>query len=421
MKHVYRHDVLVIGGGASGMMAAIQAAALGADTAIIEHTDKAGKKILMTGNGRCNLTNTLQTKNCYRGKNPDFTWQAFSHFNEKDTIQFFNEAGLLLKERNGYVYPFNEQAAAVREVLLDELLRLKAAVYYETEITRTERGKAFFRCFDTNGRVYEGRSLILAAGSKAAPKTGSDGSGYALAEKLGHKIIKPLPALVQLEGKGSYFKSIAGVRTHAALTLYIEEKRKEMAAVASDTGELQLTDYGISGIPVFQVSRFASAALNEHKKVIAEIDFLPLWEQNEIRIRLKKQLRERNKTVRQVVSAWLNSKLAAMLCKQAELSENAEKLSDVEEKRLLLLLKHFRIEITAAKSFDYGQICAGGVDTEMVCADTMQSLKCPGLFFCGEILDVDGICGGYNLQWAWTSGFLAGNYAAQRAKEIKQK
>ncbi len=402
-------QVLIIGAGASGMTAAIHAARAGAQVTILEHKDRAGKKILSTGNGRCNFTNLNQKDACYRCGVPGFPMEALDRFPVKDTLDFFRELGILAKDRNGYVYPNSDQASSVLDALLQELEHLSVKVQYQCNISSVTKKEGRFLVCSDKGQ-YRGHALILAAGSKAAPVTGSDGSGYGLAADFGHRIITPLPALVQLRCRERHYKKLAGVRSDGEIRLYVEGK-----PAASDVGELQLTDYGISGIPTFQVSRYASAALHRKQKVTAVINFLPSmsraesWEMMEKRLDL---LKERN--CRQFMNGLLNSKLSGVLLELAEIPEKqpVKSITESQKKRLFQMITNYETQITASNPYENAQVCCGGVDAKQVNKETLESKLVKGLYFCGEILDVDGICGGYNLQWAWSSGFVAGRQAA---------
>ena len=251
----------------------------------------------------------------------------------------------------------------------------------------------------------------MATGGKASAVLGSDGSGYQLAKSLGHSISPVVPALVQLIGNSKCFKLVSGVRTHATVNVYVDN-----ACVSSDTGELQLTNYGISGIPVFQVSRYAAKALYEKREVVAEIDFLPTMDEKELEdFFVKRKITHGNRTSEDFFVGMLHSKLAIMLLKEAyiPLHITANEIREDKWQKLLELIKHFKVEIVDTNSFEQAQVCAGGVSTKEINPDTLESIYVEGLYFTGELLDVDGICGGYNLQWAWATGFIVGKHAAK--------
>lgn len=404
----------IVGGGASGMTAAITAARANKGNyriILIEHTDRLGRKLLVTGNGKCNLTNRRLAagekggENLFRGTDPQFAYEALNRFGLDGTIAFFESLGLKLREKNGYFYPYSEQAAVVNDVLRAETERLGVTVYFNSKIKKITHNDNGFRLSFEEGKSLSCDKLILAAGSAAAPKTGSDGSGYELCRSLGHNIIKPLPSLVQLVCQGSFWKGIAGVRADAGLTLFIDAKR-----AYSERGELQLTEYGISGIPVFQLSHFAVRALDCGKKVSVDIDFLPDIDREELIVFLQRQKCVRGKTAEEGLNGLLNKKLSVCVAGACGIKPSAS-LEELDETGLVALadkIKGFGVNITSFKSFDAAQVCSGGADTAQIEAATMESKLVKGLYFAGELIDIDGACGGYNLQWAWTSGYIAG-------------
>ncbi len=409
-------QILIVGAGASGMTAAIHAARAGAEVILLEQKDRPGKKILSTGNGRCNLTNLDQREEYYRCSCPSFPSKALEQFSVEDTLEFFGRLGILPKSRNGYIYPNSDQAASVLEALLQELKALGVRVICNTPVTgAVKKGEAFF--VYSGDRKFRGDALILAAGSKAAPATGSDGSGYELASGFGHRLITPLPALVQLRCGEKHYKRLAGVRTEARVSLYASG-----TFLASDQGELQLTDYGISGIPTFQVSRYASVALHRKQEVVAKIHFLPQMDQGQARDLLSRRREDmRGRTCLQFMNGLLNSKLSAVLLNLAGIREDQPVTSVTEAQwdKLFTWLTNYETKVTAVNSFEHAQVCCGGVDVGQVREDTLESKLVPGLYFCGELLDVDGICGGYNLQWAWSSGATVGRNSAGLAGGAK--
>ncbi len=397
--------IVVIGAGASGMMAAITAARQGADVTILEHKDRVGKKILSTGNGRCNFTNLAQEPQFYRSENEMFPWKIIEKFPAQKAISFFLELGIYSKNRNGYMYPYSDQASAVLDVLRMEVERLKICVLTEHECTSIiPRKKGFKVC--TENEYIKADKVILAAGSKAAPVTGSDGSGYSLAKQLGHHLVPVLPSLVQLRCKESFYKAISGVRVNGSVSIYVNEE-----LMAKDTGEIQLTNYGISGIPVFQISRYAAIGLYKKKKVTAVLNFMPGFSEKQFMDFLERRVTTRpDKTVEQFLVGMFHKKLCDLFIKLSAIDRNKKigTCTEQEVKTLGKLIQEFKVEVTDTNSFEQAQVCAGGVNTEEVDNETLESLVVPGLYFAGEILDVDGICGGYNLQWAWSSGYVAG-------------
>lgn len=407
-----KRQVIIIGGGASGLTAAIAAARQGADVTILEHMDRVGKKILSTGNGRCNLTNLVMKETCYRCSQKSFPMKVLEQVSVQDILRFFDRIGVLTKSKNGYLYPNSEQASAVLDALRLELEHLGVKIVVGCRIIhikKTEEHRFFVK---TEMGDFQSDALILATGSKAAPVTGSDGSGYVYAKEFGHRIISPLPALVQLRCQGKFFKQLAGIRCEAEVGIYADGKR-----LASDRGELQLTDYGISGIPTFQVSRFASVALHQRKQVLAVIDFLPSMSLDDTRQFIFQRVKDLGyRKCEDFLTGVLNKKLSGVLLKLSGIG-NQMFVRDVKKadwEYLIRILKEFETVVTATNSYEQAQVCCGGVDTRQVSESTLESRLVSGLYLTGELLDVDGICGGYNLHWAWSTGMLAGIHAGRR-------
>lgn len=406
-----KYDVIIIGAGASGLVAAITAARKGATVLVIEHKEKAGKKILATGNGKCNFTNLIQTPECYRSDDRIFAMKVLSYFDVAKTINFFKELGIYPKERNGYLYPNSEQAASVLSVLLMECERLGVNFIYNEHVDKILSPNYTIAIGKDR---YRGRQLILATGGCASPKLGSDGSGYDLAKAFGHKIIKPLPALVQLKSSDKFCKSVSGVRIIAGLSLYENKK-----LLVKEEGEILFTDYGISGIPIMQVSRFAAKSLNQGKKVTILLDFMKEMAIEEVIDYLKIRISTNShKTVEQMFVGLFNHKLSYTIIKVAGINPSnlAGKLKKQEIEALATVIKGFKVNIKDTNTFDNAQVTAGGVSTAQVYPATLESKLAKGLFIIGELLDVDGTCGGYNLQWAWSTGYLAGMAAGERER-----
>lgn len=406
-----KKEVGIIGGGAAGMAAAIAAARQGARVTVLERNDRVGKKILVTGNGKCNLGNYALSEAQYYGSNPEWIGQAIKRFGTEETVTFFQGLGLLLKTRNGYLYPACEQAAVVLDVLRCEMQSLGVNIIHECKINHIEKDATTGRIIVGDGKEsYSFDAVILACGSKAAPKTGSDGSGYKLARKLGHNLIPTVPALVQLKCREDYLKAVAGVRADGEIKVYHGGK-----CVARERGELQLTEYGISGIPVFQISRVVNYILREEAEVKVEIDFLPDYSKEKYEgLRAGRTLLQNNRMVEEFFTGMLNKKLMQLFVKMAGLKGTCpvEQADNKALKHVFELCRSWQLHITGSNPYENAQVCAGGVDTTEI-TDNMESRLVPGVYFAGEIMDVDGKCGGYNLQWAWCSGNIAGYEAAR--------
>lgn len=403
-----KRKIGIVGGGAAGMTAAISAARSGAEVTILEGNDRLGKKILSTGNGKCNLGNMDLSVEQYNTDSPDILQGFLGKFGTNETIDFFRSLGLLVKEKNGYLYPLSEQASSVLDALRYEISRLKnIRVMYETRIERIEPddSKQCIRLFG-KGQEYVFDRVILACGGKAAGRTGSDGSGYRLAEMLKHSLNPVVPGLVQLRCTENWFKSVAGVRAEARISWEFSEPER---------GELQLTDYGISGIPVFQLSRHAGYLLRRTDLVSLKIDFMPDYEKDDFPERMIRERLpiEKCSSVEEYFTGMLNKKLMNLFIHLAGMkpSDEVRRMPESKIKQVYKLCRGLTVHINKCNPFENAQVCAGGVSLRQI-TDRLESKNAPGVYFAGELLDVDGRCGGYNLQWAWCSGYLAGAAAA---------
>lgn len=401
--------ILVIGAGASGMMAALTAAENGCQVTIYEKSDRIGKKILATGNGKCNLTNLNMGTEFYYTEDEKKLARCLRVFSEQDTLSFFERIGLMTRNRDGYVYPYCEQAAVVLDVLrsaLDERgIRIKTSV--EQIFIENIKNGSFQVCSSVGKACFD--VVILACGSKAGIKNAVT-DGYDLAKGFGHKIKKLYPALVQVRCSEKFFPMIAGVRVKAGVTLLINDK-----TVATEEGEVQLTDYGISGIPIFQISRLIAGYLDEKKTVCVCLDFIPHLSMDEWRVFYTERIkRYEGRTTEEFLLGMLHKKVSQMLLKEFGFKPT-ERIHGSVEKGLCLLcdtMKNFRVTPQSVNSFEQAQVCRGGVDFKEL-EDTMESIYRKNLYICGEMVDIDGKCGGYNLQWAWTSGYIAGKNASK--------
>ena len=395
------------------MMAAIAAANTSikdTEITILERRDRIGRKILATGNGKCNLGNTdFSPKRDYRSHDPYRLPEFFARFQTSDTIRFFEERGLYLTEKNGYLYPYSGQASTVLDFFREELERKKVRIVCDCRIQKLCMQKSGWQVFTDQGQYHFDRLIISCGTAAGIPPKEALGTG-SLTAAFAFKQYPYLPALTALRCEEKFYKSIAGVRCPAAITVEIPGRKK-----LCESGELQLTDYGISGIPVFQISRYAARGLYEKKEVFAELDFMPDFGDVEFLQMLKeRKIRLDGLVMEQYFNGLFHKKLAGALLKRIGISGTmpVHDLSEENLERLCRICKHFRTYIDKTNPFEQAQICAGGVDTSEIDPDTMESKVVKGLYFAGEILDVDGICGGYNLQWAWTSGYLAGKGAA---------
>lgn len=339
-----------------------------------------------------------------------FSKAARDAFSLDDTLKFFKNIGIVPKARNGYVYPNSEQAASVADALAMELRAKRVKVLNEQVYSVKGSVSQFLVKSEQNQMEYD--KVILCCGSCAGMKKPEEFSGYRLAERFGHKIIPVIPALVQLRCKEKWFKTISGVRTEGVISVFENGEK-----IAEEQGELLFADYGLSGIPVFQVSRFAGEALQRGSKVICKLDLLPGYTKEELKKLLQNRFETlKNRTAEEVLIGLLNHKLNYVLLKECNIDPVADSKKAYQPEdfsKLAALYKELTCQVTELNPFANAQVCAGGVDTSEIMESTMESKIVPGLYFAGELVDVDGTCGGYNLQWAWSSGYVAGLHAAK--------
>lgn len=403
--------IAVIGGGASGLMAAIAAARKGADVTIYEKLNKVGKKILATGNGRCNYTNMNMSIERYHGKNINAAKNILNFFDLNKTLNFFEDLGINpYVGELGKVYPSSLQASSVLDVLRYEAERLKIKEVTDFEVIELRKNKDKFSIISKD-TVHVADKVILSTGGKASPQLGTDGSGYALAKSFGHKIIEPFPALVQLKLNGKYFKRITGIRFDGVVKGLTDKK-----IIREDEGEILFTDYGISGPPILQISRNVIEELNKGIKVYVSVDMFPDSSKTELYDLLSVRFNKIGyKSIEDSLVGFINKKLIPVILIEAgfeDLNKNCGKLNKKEIYKIIDILKEWKFEVTGHNTWQQAQSTAGGVDMTEVNPNTLESIKVKGLYLTGEILDVDGDCGGFNLQWAWSSGYTAGHFSS---------
>lgn len=389
-------EICIIGGGASGLAAAITAAKKGKKVTIIERNEKCGKKILITGGGKCNYFNENQNINKYHSTNKELIKEIITEENINKVKSFFKELGIIPKIIDGYYYPFSRTSVTIQNALIEEAKKLNVEFLYNIKVEKIIKKDLFI--INPDKENIKAKKIVICTGSKAAPKTGSDGIGYDLAMSFNHKIIKPLPALISLKGDKNYYKKWSGVRTEAILKLYEDNN-----FIKEEKGELQLTDQGISGIVTFNLSNIVTNNLNKHEEIIY-INFLPFLEEKNLDTLFKN-----NKKIPEVLERILNYKLVSILLKEAKLKSNYyDKLDKKEKSKLINTLTNFKIKIIETGSFDKAQVCTGGIPLEEINLKTMESKKEKDLYLAGELLDIIGDCGGYNLTFAWLSGIIVG-------------
>ena len=373
--------VVVIGGGASGLVSAIIASRNNNELIVLEKNNACGKKILVTGNGKCNYWNDDQELSHYHSSNEDILSKIITSENKNKVLNFFSSIGIIPKIKEGYYYPYSSTAASIQYALIKEahVSGVKIIENYNVEtIIKVDNQ------FVSNDDIKCDK-VILSTGSKAVPKTGSDGKGYEL-----------LQALVQLRGEENYFKLWNGIRTQAKVSLYIDNKY-----IKEEVGEIQLTDYGVSGICVFNLSRYVSKSLYENKKVYVNINFADWFKGKKEDFIIFMDNRNTRMKDRKLVDTILK-------INKIDKENSWNKLNQEQKEKIASSILSFHINIKGTNSFDKAQVCRGGLSLEEINPKTMESKLLEDLYIIGELLDVDGDCGGYNLGFAWMSGIIAG-------------
>ena len=403
-------DILIIGAGASGIASAITAARTDPSAKIIllDGLDRVGKKILATGNGRCNLANAEPSPQHYHSASP----HRMEHFLEsmpcERTLNFFSELGLLTAlEDDGRYYPHSRQASSVLDTLLLALRRYKIDVHCGCKVIQIKRKNERFVVECENTEVFTAHRVILAAGGMSAPKQGSDGSGLSIARSLGHKSVPTYPCLTAFRCDNPAVKGLKGVRAEGKLTLFVDGTQ-----VGQELGEIQFTDYGLSGIPAFNLSPMLRPGW---KKAELVVSLLPQLNESKLKSMVKRAIAlAPGETLEGFLPGFVHRKLLYAVMKSvgiSPLSRSANSLSVKEIERLVHTLTHWSFPVSGVLGWDQAQVTGGGVSLNEV-DDHFQSKLCGGLYLTGELLDVVGDCGGYNLHWAWCSGMEAGAWAA---------
>ncbi len=424
------HELFIIGAGASGLMAAVTARDLGIDVGIVESNDRVGKKVLTTGNGRCNITNqstlngsdeTVALSHKYHSSQADFPLPVLKQFGVRQTVEFFNALGLpLVAIENGRMYPMSLQAASVLEIFRIALEDRDVPIYFKTKVldVSVSAGHPRFTIScqsETDGPVvYTSDYLFLCTGGLTAPKTGTDGSGYSLAQRLGHTLIHPVPGIVQLKLDYPYLKELSGVKFEGLGHIVVNGE-----CIRSEYGEILFTDYGASGPPILQLSRKAAHRLAQGDQVFLSLELMPDRTEEEVVDFLDTHWGMfGHRTVAASFIGILNKKLIPVLLKEAGIDQEqnllCQDLSWKTKKTLYRLMKQWDFPVLDTNGFANAQTTAGGIDTTELTPGTLESKLVPGLYLCGEVMDVDGDCGGYNLQWAWSSGYVAAMALADR-------
>lgn len=411
-------DLIVIGGGPAGMMAAGQAAGIGLKTLLLEKKDRPGRKLDITGKGRCNLTNIASLPDFlgHFGKNGRFLRQAFNRFFSDDLAVFLGELGVdIVTERGGRVFPANEDAPAVTKALVRWIKNQRVTIYQSAAVDKLlveEDGRQVIGV-RANNQEFLSRRVVLATGGLSYPATGSTGDGYRLAQAVGHEVINTRPALVPLETAGKVAQSLQGLSLrNVRVRVEIDGGSKKRSELF---GEMIFTHFGVSGPIILSLSREIVDALHLKKRVAITIDLKPALDEKKLEARLLRDIQEQGKKkFRTLLGGLLPAKLIPVCFEQVKVSPDklSNQISGDERGRLRDWLKRFRLEISGHRSYKEAIVTAGGVSTKEIDPRTMASRLVSGLYFAGEILDVDGETGGYNLQAAFSTGWLAGQSAA---------
>lgn len=412
-------DVIVIGAGSAGILAAGRAAELGAKVLVLEKMQQEGRKLLITGKGRCNITNDAPIAEFIKHVSPNgkFLRYAFSKFFSKDIIKLLHEYGVeSTLERGGRYFPASNKSKDVLNALLKWLNYLKVEIRcgYRVEKILDDAGSIFG--LRANGREFRAKSVILATGGKSYPATGSNGEGYELARQLGHTIEHPRPALVPLETKGSIAQKLQGLNLkNVKAVVWVNDKK-----AGEDFGEMIFTHFGLSGPIILTLSRIAVDALKQKHKVEITIDLKPALDEPKLDKRLLRYLDEHGKKkINSIFRTWLPASMAPVFIAILGLDpeKQCHQVSSNERKQIRNLLKNFHFAISHSRSFKEAIITAGGISTKEILSKTMESKLIKGLYFAGEIIDVDAETGGYNLQIAYSTGWLAGNSCVKEKGE----
>ena len=425
--------VAVVGGGAAGMMAAIVAArtiatagvdksGIAVPVVLLEKSDRVGRKLLATGNGRCNLSNQFMTPDHFHGQDRQFVEALLGRFSVNDTLEFFLSLGLDCRiEGNGRIYPYSLQSTAVLDLLRRAAARsgVETISHFDVEdIVVVDGTDGGFRMVAVDGRFVSARTSIVATGGMAAPAFGCDGTGYFLLNKFGHVCTPLFPAIVQIKTDTELVRGLAGIKFEGIAGLRIGSR---MAKTAS--GEILFTDYGFSGPAILDLAREIGGVLqmDPAEQVFIELDLLPDMEYQRLLTWLKKRRGlDPDLELSGFLTGLVHKKIGQAIVKRSlekplPLTRPAAELTERSLTRTAHFLKKLSIRVTGTRGWAQAQVTAGGLKTDQFNHSTLESKLQPGLFVAGEILDVDGDCGGYNLQWAWTTGYVAGKSAALSA------
>ena len=382
----------IIGGGYSGVISAIYASK-NAEVTILERNSSLLKKLLLTGNGRCNYFNEDMSLDKFHSYSEEYIKDIVTKERIKEVENFYYRLGLYPKVKNGYYYPYSNHASSVRDLLISKLNELNVNIKLDYLVNSIEKINDKF--IINNELTFD--KIILGTGGMAYPKTGSDGIGYDLLKDLNHNITKLSPSLVQIKSDNKYLKELSGIRCEAKLTLF-----RNNEVIKEEIGELQFTDYGISGICTFNIS----SRLNDIKNEYILVNFMPINISD-----FSVFMNTSKNTIFERLEGILNYKLIKVILKLSNINENLKysELTNKQKEDLINNLYNYKVNITGTKSFDNSQVTKGGLNLNEINISTMESKKIKGLYIVGELLDLDGDCGGYNLTLSFITGLIAGS------------
>lgn len=409
------NDVIVVGAGAAGMMAAIFAAENGAKVTILEKMQRVGKKLLITGKGRCNITNIAEIKDLIKNMhgNGSFLYSSFNNFSNNDVIDFFENLGVKTKiERGGRVFPESDKAIDVVDALLRKMDSLDITVLKDVAVKKIKQeNNKVIGVVDKNGEFYSADKVIITTGGSSYPATGSSGDGYVMAEQIGHNIIPIKPSLVPLETEEDWVKIAQGLSLkNVKVSIIVDNK-----IVADDFGEMLFTHYGVSGPIILSLSKIVAESLNNNKLVELSINLKPALSVEKLNNRVQRDFEKfSKKQIKNSLNELLPNKLIDIIIDLAYINPDKmiNQITKEERLRLIEQITDLRLTITKTRPVAEAIVTAGGVNVKEINPKTMESKIIDGLYFAGEVVDVDGYTGGYNLQAAFSMGYLAGKAAA---------
>lgn len=393
----------IVGGGASGLVAAIFALRKGVEVTIYEKNVKVGRKILATGNGRCNVTNEHMDISRYHGEDKGFIKSILNRFDRESCKSFFNHLGLqFYKKDNGRYYPLSLQSSSVVDVLVHRIKHLGGVIQTQSFVKKIEKKDKFLVVVDDKTYSYD--RVLIATGSNAMPKLGSSQSGYGFAKGFGHKINPTFASLVQIECQED--NSVAsGVKFSGEVKVMVENIQKKSAF-----DDILITKYGLSGSAILDISRSVGEEILNGKRVEVFVDCLNSFSRQHLsKMFFSDTKKSPDKPIILLLNGYINKKLALLVLNRCHISPQKTGLSKKEINSIAYKLKNLNFTPTKTKGEDFAEVVAGGISTKDVDKNTLQSKLTKGLYFSGEVLDVDGDCGGFNLHWAWASGFVVGN------------